>query len=71
MTSEPFLNLRSLASALGLPRAYLRDLADRGLIPTLRIGRLRRFDAAAVRKAVKNLSSCRVGQEKESNHAQK
>lgn len=46
-----FLPLEPAAMKLGLPVAYLRRLADEGVVPCLRIGRRRLFncdDVAAV-----------------------
>jgi excisionase family DNA binding protein len=43
---------RSVAQALGVSIDLVYDLAARGEIPCVRLGRLVRFDLEAVRKAV-------------------
>jgi excisionase family DNA binding protein len=42
------LNILELADLTGLPARWLRDEADAGRLPCLRIGRLRRFSADAI-----------------------
>ena len=54
-------SLDSLSSKLGLPRCYLRQLADAGLIPCLRPGGRRRFDVDAVKEALRLLSMDEAG----------
>jgi excisionase family DNA binding protein len=49
--------LDSLAARLGLPKVFLRDLARRGKIPSLRVGRWQRFDEADVRAALRKLAA--------------
>ena len=49
--------LDSLAARLGLPKVYLRDLAQRGKIPSLCVGRWQRFDEADVRAALRKLAA--------------
>jgi len=47
-----YLSLESLAINLGLPKQYLRDLANKGHIPNLNVkGRLR-FSEVEVRSAL-------------------
>jgi excisionase family DNA binding protein len=54
--STTFHTLDSLAGWLGLPRAFLHDLARDGKIPCLRVGRWMRFDEEAVRTALRKMS---------------
>ena len=44
--------LEALASSLGLPRKWLRDEADAGRIPCLRIGRRLLFSLEAVQEVL-------------------
>ena len=51
-TTIGFVSLECLALTLGLPHAWLRDQADAGAIPFLRVGRRRLFNVAAVSEAL-------------------
>jgi len=55
-----FLSLEVLAATLGLPQAYLRNLAKQGQIPHLDVNGRMRFHEAEVREALSNLSKRRV-----------
>lgn len=48
MDSTRLTNLAGLARELRLPAAWLRQQADEGTIPSITIGRKRRFNPAAV-----------------------
>ena len=56
MSTTTYHTLDALAARLGLPRAFLLDLARRGKIPSLHVGRWLRFDEDAVRAALRRLS---------------
>jgi hypothetical protein len=49
-------SLSALATALGLPQQYLRDLAQRNLIPFLVVGGRMRFNPKAVGDALDKLA---------------
>ena len=58
-TEEPktrFLPLDALASALGLPRNWLRAQAEAGVIPCIRIGTRCLFDVESVRARIVELT---------------
>ena len=55
MLSE-YLSLNALAMVLGLPRTYLRDLAEARRIPYLDVNGRKRFDEEQVRQALAKLS---------------
>ena len=48
-----YTSLDGLATALGLPRTYLRELADEGQIPFLDVRGRRRFSEPQVREALR------------------
>lgn len=48
-----FMPLEPAATRLGLPKTYLRKLADEGIVPCLRIGRRRLFNTEDVVKALR------------------
>lgn len=50
--AQKFIPLDALATTLGIPRTWLRSLADSGDIPCLRVGRRRLFDPAGVGQAL-------------------
>ena len=54
--SEKFVALDNLAAALGLPRRFLRQLAEQGSIPHLVVGGRLRFDETEVRAALAELA---------------
>ena len=56
MSTDLFISLDALATTLGLPRAYLRRLAEQGKIPCLDVNGRLRFDEPAVRHALHELS---------------
>lgn len=61
MEPTTYLSLDALAVTFGLPRTYLRELANAGIIPCLRVrGRLR-FDERAVRDALRELAKGQEG----------
>ena len=47
-----YYSLEAMAAALALPKSWLRDEADEGRIPCLRVGARRMFDLQAVRAAL-------------------
>jgi len=53
METAAYISLDALASALGLPRRFLREQAERGGIPCLRIGGRLRFEETEVREALR------------------
>lgn len=53
---ESYLPLEPAASWLGLPKAYLRHLADRGQVPFILVGKSRRFCLADVRARLRELA---------------
>lgn len=61
MNEQPPVRLITLARLLGLPPAWLREEADAGRIPHLRIGRVRLFDPDAVRLALKKRAASGEG----------
>ena len=52
MTDLSLLTVVALARRLGLSAAWLKDEAEAGRIPSLRIGRSLRFNAVAVERAL-------------------
>ena len=56
MNAQDYLSLDALAARLKLPRPYLREQVEARHIPALRIGRVLRFDEAAVRDALRRLA---------------
>ena len=60
-----YYSLEALASALALPRGWLRDEADAGRIPCLRVGTRRMFDVQAVRDSLAERALQTGSQEKE------
>ena len=58
-----YLSLVALAARLGLPRTYLRNLADAGKIPVLNVNGRLRFEEAGVRAALRDLSHNEAEQE--------
>jgi hypothetical protein len=59
---DVFISIGVLSSYFKLPESYLRGLADRGTIPFLCVNGRRRFNPAAVEKALTRLQ--RVGRRK-------
>ena len=51
-----YASLDALAAALNLPRPYLRELAETGQIPALRVRHMWRFEEAQVRAALRRLA---------------
>jgi len=51
-----YYSLDAIASSLGLPRPYVRRLAETGQIPALQLGRIWRFDEGQVREALRSLA---------------
>jgi hypothetical protein len=50
--TQELTNLQGLASRLGLPAKWLKQEAEAGRIPCLKIGAKLRFNATAVREAL-------------------
>ena len=67
MTSGEYVSLEALAAALGLPRAYLRRLADDGHIPSLNVNGRLRFDESSVRTALHDLQQQRAAPSRHSH----
>ena len=61
MYDEIYIPLNKLSSRLGLPETYLKDLADRKVIPSLNVrGRLR-FNPLQVQDALDGIASKKQG----------
>lgn len=54
--NKQYLSLEALAARLGLPRNYLRNLAQEKLIPCLNVNGRLRFDESNVRAALHQLA---------------
>jgi len=54
------LTLNQLAVRTGLPREWLRDAAEAGRLPCLRVGDLLLFNVAAVEKTLAELAASRL-----------
>lgn len=52
-----YISLEALAAILGLPKMYLRRLANQGLIPYLDVGGRKRFIEGEVRKVLTEMSA--------------
>ena len=52
---DEYITIGVLASRLNLPSRFLRELAERGLVPSLKVGARLRFDERAVREALLKL----------------
>jgi excisionase family DNA binding protein len=59
-TEEPALDAAQLAAALGLPVTWVEAASRAGKIPTIRAGRWRRFNRAAVEAALANGKGARA-----------
>ena len=57
-----FISLDALAASLGLPRTYLRRLADEGRIPALDVNGRLRFDQSMVSEALAKLTRVQADQ---------
>ena len=58
MTNQiSYVRLSRLASRLDLPERYLKELADKSLIPSLNVNGHRKFNPAAVEEALARLAS--------------
>jgi hypothetical protein len=57
MNATPYISFDALVATLGLPRRYLRDLADAKRIPFLEIGNRKYFDAGEVVAAIHKLAA--------------
>jgi len=55
-----FISLNRLARHFGLPKDYLRELADKSLIPFLNVKGHRRFNPSAVQAALDSLAREKV-----------
>lgn len=56
MYDTEFISLSRLSNRLGLPEAYLKNLAASGTIPSLNINDRLRFNPEAVRQALDRLA---------------
>lgn len=61
MYDTEFISLSRLSSRLGLPEAYLKNLAASGSIPSLNINGRLRFNPAAVQQAINKIADQRSG----------
>ncbi len=52
MTDTPLLTVAALARRLSLPPSWLAEEAEAGRIPSLLIGRRRRYDLATVQRVL-------------------
>jgi len=57
MQQTKYITLGAMAEAVGLPRAYLRELAKSKQIPSLKVKGRRRFNPIAVDKALATLAT--------------
>jgi len=57
MYDTEYISLSRLSSRLGLPEAYLKNLAASGSIPSLNINGRLRFNPDAVQQALDELAS--------------
>ena len=55
--TQAYIPLDALATRLGLPRTYLRNLAKEKLIPCLNVNGRLRFDEGSVREALRCMAS--------------
>jgi len=58
-----FVSLNALANYFNLPNSYLKELADKSLIPFLNVNNHRRFNPAAVKEALADLAAKGGGNE--------
>ena len=63
--NKAYVSLDALAVALGLPRRYLRELAQRQLIPHLSIGGRMRFQESDVLTALGKLAAAQTKETKQ------
>ena len=52
-----FISLTSLAAEISLPKAYITELAEKGMIPALKVNRRLRFNPEAVQQALDKLAA--------------
>lgn len=65
MTNQiSYVPLNRLASRFDLPERYLKELADKSLIPSLNINGHRKFNPAAVEKALTRLAAAEERKQK-------
>jgi hypothetical protein len=57
-----FISLGALANHFNLPKDYLRELADKSLIPFLNVKGHRRFNPSAVQVALDRLAEEKAGE---------
>lgn len=50
---EPLVDAGAIAALLSIPRGYVYDLAKRGTIPSIRVGKYLRFSMQAVSDALR------------------
>lgn len=56
-TTISYISLEVLSATLGLPKGYLKDLADSGEIPCLDVNGRRRFNYQVVRETLDSKAS--------------
>lgn len=61
--TNTFVALSKLATWFDLPKHYLKELADKGLIPCLNVNGRRKFNPAAVEAALDRLAHRGAGNE--------
>ena len=54
-----YISLEVLAAKVGLPKAYLKELTAKGLIPSLNVSGRLRFNPDAVKAALNELAAKR------------
>jgi hypothetical protein len=59
-SEDTYISLSDLATHFGLPRSFLKELADKGLIPSLNVNGRRKFNPATVEKALEKLADQRA-----------
>jgi hypothetical protein len=57
MPKRQFISLTRLAEETSLPKAYLAELAEKGLIPALKVNGRLRFNLETVRNALNELAA--------------
>ncbi len=64
MEDKKYISLNAVAYVLGLPKAYIRRLAEAGSIPTIRTGKQILANLEAVEKALAEMAAKGAGNDK-------
>jgi excisionase family DNA binding protein len=57
METQKYISMELLAVRLNLPQKFLTELVEKGKLPFLKVGKWKRFDIDAVRKALAELQT--------------